>query len=393
MQEPLQPNLTPQPPKKRSLRLAGFTLLIAAVGIMMLIMAGPILLRVHASNPNLPGDENNDGVVDILDLSILLSHWGQTGAAYAAPSITITASPTAIYAGQSATVTWSATNATGCTAPWTSSTSTGGSQSVSPTVTTAYTITCTGYGGSSNASATVTINAGSVSCSQTLTGFQTAQLQSDSYHLQANEWGSNAVFSICNDGGIDFMISSSSINNATNGGPGGYPSLYKGCHWGWCTTNSGMPLAVSAMTGTPNKVTTDISMTTVGSGAWDGNYDIWFNPNTSTNDNSTGMEMMLWLNHNGSIQPGGSIVNNNVTIDGMSWTVWKNGTSPGGTVSYVLNSPAASVNALDLGPFAADAAGRGYMTSAWYLIDVEAGFEPWQGGTGLAVNSFDVNVN
>ena len=35
---------------------------------------------------------------------------------------------------------------------------------------------------------------------------------------------------------------------------------------------------------------------------------------------------------------------------------------------------------------------RGYTKSSWYLIDVEAGFELWQGGAGLATNSFSVSV-
>jgi len=36
---------------------------------------------------------------------------------------------------------------------------------------------------------------------------------------------------------------------------------------------------------------------------------------------------------------------------------------------------------------------RGYTKSSWYLIDVEAGFELWQGGAGLKTNSFSVSVN
>ncbi|HEY2128998.1 MAG TPA: cellulose binding domain-containing protein [Streptosporangiaceae bacterium] len=35
---------------------------------------------------------------------------------------------------------------------------------------------------------------------------------------------------------------------------------------------------------------------------------------------------------------------------------------------------------------------RGYTKPSWYLIDVEAGFELWQGGAGLATNSFSVNI-
>jgi cellulose 1,4-beta-cellobiosidase len=35
---------------------------------------------------------------------------------------------------------------------------------------------------------------------------------------------------------------------------------------------------------------------------------------------------------------------------------------------------------------------HGWIQKSWYLIDVEAGFELWQGGTGLATDSFAVNV-
>ena len=46
-----------------------------------------------------------------------------------------------------------------------------------------------------------------------------------------------------------------------------------------------------------------------------------------------------------------------------------------------------------MGTLAQDSVSRGYTKSSWYLIDVEAGFELWQGGAGLATNSFSVNIN
>jgi hypothetical protein len=55
-----------------------------------------------------------------------------------------------------------------------------------------------------------------------------------------------------------------------------------------------------------------------------------------------------------------------------------------------MTTPQTAVASLDLGPLAADAIARGYMTGAWWLLDVEYGFEPWQGGQGLQVNSFSV---
>jgi Glycosyl hydrolase family 12 len=52
-----------------------------------------------------------------------------------------------------------------------------------------------------------------------------------------------------------------------------------------------------------------------------------------------------------------------------------------------------SVNNLDLGPLASYAVSQGYMQNSWFLIDVEAGFEPWTSGQGLTANSFNVTVN
>jgi cellulose 1,4-beta-cellobiosidase len=218
------------------------------------------------------------------------------------------------------------------------------------------------------------------------------QLDGDTYHLQANEYNSGADFKICTNGSPDFTISSSGVSVSHDGAPGAYPSLYKGCHWGYCTNNSGMPVAVSTMANTPGKVTTSYGTSTVSSGAWDDSYDIWFNPARSTNNNSSGLEMMIWLNHFGGVQPAGS-PGPTVNIDGISFTVWYGGSGNGGTVSFVANSPTSSVTNMDLGPLAAYAVSRGYMQNSWFLIDVEAGFEPWTSGQGLTANDFNVTVH
>ncbi|MBI3305422.1 fibronectin type III domain-containing protein, partial [Candidatus Parcubacteria bacterium] len=77
-----------------------------------------------------------------------------------APTLTLSASPASLTSGQSSSLSWSSTNATSCSAPWTSSTATSGTQAVSPTQTTIYTLTCTGSGGSVSKSATVTVTPG-----------------------------------------------------------------------------------------------------------------------------------------------------------------------------------------------------------------------------------------
>ena len=64
----------------------------------------------------------------------------------------------------------------------------------------------------------------------------------------------------------------------------------------------------------------------------------------------------------------------------------------GDTVTYDMTTAATSVSNLDVGTLAQDAVSRGYISRSCYLIDVEAGFELWQGGAGLATDSFSVNV-
>ncbi len=64
-------------------------------------------------------------------------------------TITLTASPTTIYSGNSSTLTWSATNATSCTSSgaWSGSRAVSGTLNVSPTTTSTYTLSCSGAGG------------------------------------------------------------------------------------------------------------------------------------------------------------------------------------------------------------------------------------------------------
>lgn len=221
---------------------------------------------------------------------------------------------------------------------------------------------------------------------------QTAAVGGGVYTVQNNEWGSSAPECITTDGNADFTVANSSISNATNGAPGGYPSIYQGCHWGNCSAGglTTAPIQVSALTA--GKVTTSWSTTQTGSGAYDVAYDIWYNQTPTTTGQPNGTEMMVWLNHNGSVQPFGAQVASNVSIGGHSYNIWYGTQSVWDTVTYEMTSGTTSVSNLDIGPLTQDMVSRGYTKPSWYLIDVEAGFELWQGGAGLATNSFSVNI-
>jgi cellulose 1,4-beta-cellobiosidase len=232
--------------------------------------------------------------------------------------------------------------------------------------------------------------ASSQAATTTLCKLQTASVDGSRYTVENNEWGSSAPECITTDGGADFTVANSAIHNATNGAPGGYMAIYKGCHWGACTTGSGFPIRASDIH--PGTVTTSWSTAQPGgSSDYDVAYDIWFNQTPTTSGQPNGTELMIWLNHNGPVQPFGSQVASDVSVGGRGYNVWF-GQQGWNTVSYTMTAGTTSVSNLDLQAVVADAVKRGYIGNSWYLIDVEAGFEAWQGGAGLATKSFSVNA-
>ena len=110
-----------------------------------------------------------------------------------APTATITASPTSITVGQSATLTWSSTDATSCTGTNFTASGTSGTQSISPTVSLTYGVTCSGAGGTSPAaSATVTVSSApeTLTFGNTTTG--TVTDSNDSNSLEVSKFTSGA---------------------------------------------------------------------------------------------------------------------------------------------------------------------------------------------------------
>jgi hypothetical protein len=242
--------------------------------------------------------------------------------------------------------------------------------------------------------AAVAASTGAQAATTTLCQEQTAAVGGGTYTVQNNEFDSSASECVTTDGNADFTVANSGIANATNGSPGAYPSIYQGCHWGNCSSGglTSTPIQVSNLTS--GKVTTSWSTTQPGgSNDYDVAYDIWFNQTPTTSGQPNGTELMVWLNHNGPVQPFGSEVASNVSVGGHTYNIWEGQQSSWDTVTYDMTSGATSVSGLDVGTLTQDMVSRGYTKTSWYLIDVEAGFELWQGGAGLATNSFSVSIN
>ena len=82
-------------------------------------------------------------------------------AASPAPTVSLSADPTSIQAGGSATIAWSSTNATSCAASgaWSGSRALSGQTTMSPSSTSTYTLACSGTGGTASQSVTINVNA------------------------------------------------------------------------------------------------------------------------------------------------------------------------------------------------------------------------------------------
>ncbi|GAB3954870.1 cellulose binding domain-containing protein [Micromonospora vulcania] len=191
------------------------------------------------------------------------------------------------------------------------------------------------------------------------------------YVVQNNRWGTSAQQCI-NVTGTGFEITTQNGSNPTNGAPTAYPSVFFGCHYTNCSPGTNLPIQVSQI----SSATSSISYRYVSGATYNASYDIWLDP-TPRRDGVNQMEIMIWLNRQGSIQPIGSPVGT-TTLAGRTWEVWRGSNGANNVISYVAPSPIPSLNFSVL-DFIADVRSRGAITNSWYLTSIQAGFEPWQG--------------
>jgi hypothetical protein len=220
------------------------------------------------------------------------------------------------------------------------------------------------------------------SCSTT----GTIPINSNVYIYQQNEWNSS-LQQCATVSGVGFTLTTANFNLPTNGAPATYPSIFRGCHWGNCTSSNPFPIQENNIA----SASTSVSITQPSGFNNDAAYDIWFNQTSTTSGQPNGTEVMIWINHQGSPQPFGSQTAT-ATIDGAAWAVWTGRQSSWNIISYVRETPVTSVSNLDLLPFFSDAVSRGSLESSWWLIDVEYGFEVWSGGQGLGISGFSVSA-
>jgi hypothetical protein len=205
------------------------------------------------------------------------------------------------------------------------------------------------------------------------------------YVVQNNRWGTTATQCI-NVTSSGFQITQADGSVPTNGGPKSYPSIFNGCHYTNCSPGTALPAQLSQISSAP----TSISYSYVSNAVYDAAYDIWLDPTPKT-DGVNKTEIMVWYNHTSPVQPVGSRVGT-ASVGGRSWDVWTGNNGSNDVISFVATSAMSSWN-FDVKAFANETVNRGMAQNSWYLTSVQAGFEPWQNGAGLAVTSFSSSVN
>jgi hypothetical protein len=243
-----------------------------------------------------------------------------------------------------------------------------------------------GGGGTTNSCSAVT-GQGSIS-----EQFGTAHVTCNTrdYIVQNNAWGSTAGQTVTYGPGTKMKVT---VQNGS-GQPASYPSIFIGSNSGRSTMNSGLPKAVSSLTaGTAKTAWTWAANGATGS--WNASYDVWFSTTSAGDpgDVPSGGFLMVWLYKPTDNQPiGMTVQNGTANIAGRNWSVWYGNNSGNGKpcVSYVAQQTVNSVD-FSLGDFIRDAVTRGYVQESWYMTNVFAGFEIWNGGVGLETTDLAIN--
>jgi Glycosyl hydrolase family 12 len=188
--------------------------------------------------------------------------------------------------------------------------------------------------------------------------------------------------------GATFSVVQAAHNLPTNGAPGSYPSIYRGCHYGLCTTGPA-PKRMSDLTTVPTTWSFVAPQ-----GSWDIAYDAWFDPTPRTDGQNTGAEIMIWLDHRGTTPFGNRV--STVQLAGSTWEVWTGRMqNMWNYVAYVRAGAPTGSAAFDMKAFFNDAVSRNCgagpcVKPTDYLTSVQAGIEIWNGGQGFISNAFSV---
>jgi hypothetical protein len=184
----------------------------------------------------------------------------------------------------------------------------------------------------------------------------------------------------------NFVVAQSSAGSGDGRSVLAFPYIFLGCSWGLCTPGSGLPARVSQLA----SPLTNWDISTNASGSWDATYDIWFDKQPITTGQATGAELMIWLNSRGRATPGPRT--KIVWADHARWYLHSWITQHAGfkwrLIQFRRVQPVDRVTNLHLSAFIDQLESQHWVRPWYWMLNVDAGFEIWRGGQGLATNWF-----
>ncbi len=207
------------------------------------------------------------------------------------------------------------------------------------------------------------------------------------YVLINNVWNSSGGQQCIEYTGTNFKITTQT-NSSGSTDPVSFPAAIYGRKAGISSADSGLPLQISAI----NSIETGFKIKAANiDGTFNAAYDIWVSDQGDV-DQAPQYFVMLWPWTQGNVQPAGSVTANAV-IEGVNWDIWTGGVGEGNG-KYIAYQAASNIESLhvDLKAFFDDAVANRGLPENLYLLNVQAGFEIWNGGAGLESEYFYVNV-
>ena len=172
----------------------------------------------------------------------------------------------------------------------------------------------------------------------------------------------------------------------------GFKAIYTGCKNGSCL-EPGYPALASSIESEPTSWSFSSNFSQIG-GQFDAIYDSFWNTTPTQQYLPNGAELMVWLNYTPGLSALGGAQLPDFTTGGQTYHVWSAVKTEGARTwtriafQRATGNRTTSVSNMDMATFIQAAIADGAIKSTWYQQDLEAGFEIWQGGVGLATSSF-----
>jgi len=250
----------------------------------------------------------------------------------------------------------------------------------------------TGSGGSSGGSVTCQSPSGGPGSITDPFGTAMVSCGSQQYVVQNNDWGAKMGETLSYGRGTTMKVTQQT-GVGQNNNPASFPSIFIGQNSSHSSGDT--PKAVSSIKA--GDLPTSWTWADNGAtGSYNAAYDVWFSTGSGgepTASAPSGGFLMVWYHKPSDNQPIGTMMGT-ANIAGVNWNIWE-GNNSGNGKPCITYQAVTTINTLSfkLGDFIRDAVDKQkYLQDSWYLTNVFAGFEIWNGGQGLETKDFTATM-